>query len=109
MENIYSAYVRTVNGNPYFFVKKFQVFPEYKDLPPILDTYGMHTDFAKACKIAMISDKLIQQQLINELPANYAPVRAKKAQSAKAKIYNLRPRQINFPSIFKLDWLTKIS
>ncbi len=38
MENIYSAYVRTVNGDAFYFVKKYQVFPEYKDVPPILDS-----------------------------------------------------------------------
>ena len=107
MENFYSAYVRTVNGDKFYFVKKYQVFPEYKDLPPVLDTYAMHTDFEKACKIAMICDKAVQQQLINELQINYANV--KKLQPAKGKIYKLRTGQIQLPSMFKLSWLTRIS
>ena len=109
MENFYSAYVRTVNGNAFYFVKKYQVFPEYKDVPPILDGYAMHTNFGKACKIAMVSDKAIQQQLINELQLNNLLGGVNKTQPAKARIYKLIPRQINFPSMFKLGWLTKVS
>jgi hypothetical protein len=108
MENFYSAYVRTVNGDAFYFVKKYQLFPEYKDVPPILDSYAMHTDFAKACKIAMISDKVVQQQLINELQLDNAPASVQKRQPGKARIYKLRPRQINFPSMFKLSRLTKV-
>lgn len=109
MENFYSAYVRTVNGDAFYFVKKYQVFPEYKDLPPILDSYAMHTNFERACKIAMIFDKAVQQQLIDELCLNNVPEGVKKVQPFKARIYKLRPRQINFPSIFKMGWLTKVS
>lgn len=107
MENFFSAYVRTVNGKEIFFVKKYQAFPEYKELPPILDSYGMHKNFDKACKIAMIFDLEIKQQLIAELRANNANISL--AQPAKAWIYKLKPRQIHFPSIFKLGWLTKAS
>ena len=109
MENIYSAYVRTVNGDAYFFVKKYQLFPEYKDVPPILENYAMHTDFEKACKIAMICDKVVQQQLINELQLNNSLASVKEIQSSKGMIYKLRTRQINFPSLFKLNWLSKVS
>jgi hypothetical protein len=108
MENFYSAYVRTVNGNMFYFVKKYQVFPEYKDVPPILDTYAMHSDFEKACKIAMICDRAVQQRLINELGLNKAYTNAKEARPAKARIYKLKTGQINFPSILRLGWLTKI-
>ncbi|MEP7231101.1 MAG: hypothetical protein ABI691_12660 [Ginsengibacter sp.] len=108
MENFYSAYVRTVNGDTFYFVKKYQVFPEYKEVPPILDRYAMHTDFEKACKIAMISDKAARQQLINDLKiSTHSGIL--KTQPGKARIYKLRPRQISLPSIFKLGWLTKVS
>ncbi len=106
MENSYSAYVRTVNGDTFYFVKKYQVFTEYKDLPPFLDSYAMHTDFNKACKIASISGKAVQQ-LMDDLQINQAPSRIAK-QTGKATIYKLKPRQINLPAIFKLGWLTKI-
>ncbi|MDQ6764388.1 MAG: hypothetical protein M3015_17425 [Bacteroidota bacterium] len=109
MENIYSAYVRTVNGDAFYFVKKYQVFPEYKDIPPILDSYAMHTDFEKACKIAMICDKIVKEQLISELQLNNAITNVNQTRPAKARIYKINPRQIHLPSMFKLGWLTKIS
>ena len=43
------------------------MFPEYKDVQPILENYGMHTDFDKACQIAMVDDKTIKEQLLNDL------------------------------------------
>ncbi len=109
MENFYSAYVRAVNGKAFYFVKKYQVFPEYKTIPPILDSYAMHTDFEKACKIAMICDKAVKEQLINELQLSNAFTNVSQTQTVKARIYKLIPRQIHFPSMFRLGWLTKIS
>lgn len=109
MENFYSAYVRTVNGKEFYFVKKYQVFPEYKEIPPLLDCYGMHTNFDKACKIATIFDLEIKQQLMAELRANNVLADINLVQPAKAWIYKLKPRQIHFPSMFKLGWLTKVS
>ncbi|MEO8111765.1 MAG: hypothetical protein ABI594_17090 [Ginsengibacter sp.] len=109
MENFYSAYVRTVNGKEFFFVKKYQVFSEYKEIPPILESYAMHTNFNKACRIATIFDLEIKQQLIAELQANNALANINLAQPAKAWIYKLRPRQLHFPSMFKLGWLSKVS
>ncbi len=109
MENFYSAYVRTVNGKEFFFVKKYQVFPEYKELPAVLDSYAMHTNFDRACKIASIFDQAIKQQLIVELQASNAFASIHQTQKAKARIYKLLPRQIHFPSMFKLSWLTKVS
>ncbi|MEO8415255.1 MAG: hypothetical protein ABI472_16470 [Ginsengibacter sp.] len=109
MENIYSAYVRTVNGDAFYFVKKYQVFPEYKEVPPILEHYGMHTDFQKACEIAMISDSAIQQQLINELGLKTVLPAVIKMPTPKAMIYKLRPRHFTLPALLKLGWLGKIS
>ncbi len=109
MENFYSAYVRTVNSDTFYFVKKYQVFPEYKDVPPILENYAMHTDFKKACKIAMVWDKAVQEQLINELQYSNPLAGMQKIQPSKARVYKLIPRQINFPSLFKLSWLSRVS
>ncbi|MDQ6845795.1 MAG: hypothetical protein M3Z92_15870 [Bacteroidota bacterium] len=109
MENFYSAYVRTVNGDAFYFVKKYQLFPELKDVPPILDSYAMHTNFEKACKIAMIFDKAIQKQLMTELQENSSLSNLQKTERAKARIYKLIPRHLNFPSIFKSGWLGKVS
>ena len=42
-------------------------FPEYKDVPGILESYGMHTDFNRACEIAAIDDKEIRDNLFADL------------------------------------------
>jgi hypothetical protein len=109
MENFYTAYLKTVNGDTFYFVKKYQIFTEYPNVPPILDKYAMHTDFEKACKIAMIYDKVIQQQLADKLQYNNALTSVKETQRANGQIYKFRTRQINFPSLLKLNWLRKVS
>lgn len=70
MENFYTAYTKQINGTDFYFVKKYITFPEYRDVPDILETYGMHTDFNKACRIAMVTDPAIKHQLLNSLPAD---------------------------------------
>ena len=42
-------------------------FPEFKNVEPVLESYGMHTDFNKACSIAGISDKATREQLLEEV------------------------------------------
>ena len=59
MENIYTVYTKIINGLTFYFVKKYKTIPEYNDLPPILESYGMHSDFDKACSIAMTNSKPI--------------------------------------------------
>jgi hypothetical protein len=63
MENFYNAYSKTVNGQTYFFVKKYLSFPEFNNVPDVLAGYGMHTDFDKACKIAMVTDQKVKERL----------------------------------------------
>ena len=70
MENYYTAYTKVINGVTFYFVKKYKAFPEYKDVQPILENYGMHTNFDKACQIAMIDDKATKAQLLNDLEQN---------------------------------------
>ena len=70
MKNFYSAYTRVVQNTTFYFVKKFITFPEYKDVPNILETYGMHADFNRACQIAKINDDEIKKQLLNNLQSN---------------------------------------
>ena len=70
MENYYTAYTKIIDGVTFYFVKKYKSFPEYKDVEPILENYGMHPDFEKACQIAMIEDKVIKEQLLNNLEQN---------------------------------------
>lgn len=102
MENFYTAYTKTINGVAFYFVKQYQTFPEYKNVPPVLENYGMHTDFKKACKIAMISDKAIQQHLLDTLPNNTISAKLIRMNRSKAEIYNYRTWQINVPSLLKL-------
>ncbi len=66
MENLYTAYTKVMENKTYYFVKKYLVFPEFKDVAPMQESFGMHTDFNKACSIAGINDPIIREQLLNE-------------------------------------------
>lgn len=70
MENIYTVYTKVIDGVTFYFVKKFKTFPEYNDVPAILESYGMHSSFEKACAIAMVNDKGIREQLLSDLEQN---------------------------------------
>jgi hypothetical protein len=102
MKNFYTAYAKNVDGTLFYFVKSFQTFPEYENVPPILEAYGMHANFNLACKIAMIDDKEIQEQLLNELQTDIVSSNMLPLHSAPSKMYNIRRRNITFPSILKL-------
>ena len=102
MENFYTAYKKTIDGVTFYFVKKYQTFPEYKNVSSILENYGMHTDFKKACQIAMISSKTIQQQLLDKMENNSAQIKVIKLSRSKANTFSFRPWQVHFPSISKL-------
>jgi hypothetical protein len=67
MENVYTSYTKTVQNTTFYFVKKFVVFPEFKEIEPFLESYGMHTDFDKACEIASITEESIKQMLLDEI------------------------------------------
>lgn len=69
MENLYTAYTKVMDNKTYYFVKKYLVFPEFKDVEPMQESFGMHTDFNKACSIAGISDLIIRDRLFNEAMA----------------------------------------
>ena len=70
MENSYTGYTRVLDNKTYYFVKQFIVFPEYKDVAPVLEKYGMHTDFNKACSIAGINDPQVRSQILDEIERN---------------------------------------
>ncbi|MEP6595334.1 MAG: hypothetical protein ABJA71_05275 [Ginsengibacter sp.] len=101
MENFYTAYKKTIDGVTFYFVKKYQIFPEYENIPSILENYGMHTNFKKACKIAMISNKTTQQQLLDILGENDASTKVIQINRNKTNV-NYRQLQINVPSVLKL-------
>ena len=66
MENLYTAYTKVIDNKTHYFIKKFLTFPEYVDVAPVLESYGMHTDFNKACSIASVYDPKIREQLRRE-------------------------------------------
>jgi hypothetical protein len=81
MENIYTAYTKTVLGRTNYFVKKFLTFPEFNNVPDVLVGYGMHTDYDTACRIAMIHDVNIRLKLLNSMMVT----------SDKAKVIEMLP------------------
>jgi hypothetical protein len=70
MKNIYTAYSKVIMGVNHYFVKKFITFPDLKNVPDVLESYGMHDDFERACSIASINDKDIKLQLFQEIQEN---------------------------------------
>jgi hypothetical protein len=89
MKNIYTAYVREVNGKSFFFVKKYVIYNEYDHLPGILDSMGMHTDFYKACEIAKVNDEAAISKLLNELPPTPAAAKVIRMHGVKAITHSL--------------------
>ncbi len=77
METIYTAYTKTLDCKTHYFIKKFTAFPELKNVSPILDAYGMHTNFDKACTIAGITNVLIKDQLLQQVQENVHTPQAK--------------------------------
>ncbi len=75
MENIYTSYTKKIQSTTYYFVKKFVVFPEYKGVPPVLEGYGMHEDFDRACAIAAVNDGDIKKQLLQEMETGLRPAK----------------------------------
>jgi hypothetical protein len=67
MENVYTAYIKEVNNQQLYFVKKFTSFPELENVDPILDSLGMHRDFNRACEMAQIYNKDIIKDLYSQL------------------------------------------
>lgn len=102
MNTFYTAYAKAIDGIPFYFVKSYQKFPEYPTVPPVLRTYGMHTNFETACHIAEIYDKEIQQQLMNELETNIASSKVLPLYPSVAEIYSLRRRQTYLPALLRL-------
>ncbi|MEJ7821896.1 MAG: hypothetical protein WKF85_06215 [Chitinophagaceae bacterium] len=99
MTTFYTAYSKTVNGTTFYFVKNYQTFPEFQNVAPILETFGMHTSFKQACKIALIFDVEIQQKLQNDLGESTV---SSETTSYPAEIYKLQRKLSSLPSIFRL-------
>ena len=91
MENFYTSYTKTVQGKTYYFVKKFLTFPEFNNVPNVLVGYGMHTDFDKACSIALIQDTNIKLQLLNSMTGAVE----------KAKVIEMIPANFESKSVIR--------
>jgi hypothetical protein len=70
METFYTAYTKLLDFKVYYFIKKYSAFPDLKNVSPVLESYGMHTDFDKACSIAGINDAAVKAQLLKEAETN---------------------------------------
>jgi len=70
MENYYTAYTKVVQNTAFYFVKKYITFPEYKDVPAVLESYGMHADFVRACDIAGLHDEEIRRSLLEDIQSD---------------------------------------
>lgn len=75
METFYTAYTKLLDFKTYYFVKKFSAFPELKDVPPFMESYGMHTDFDRACSIAGLKDETIKAALLKQAAASRQPAK----------------------------------
>lgn len=69
MEIFYTAYTKFLDFKVYYFIKKYKAFPELKNVSPLLESYGMHTDFNRACSIAGIHDAAVKEKLLKEAEA----------------------------------------
>jgi len=102
MDTLYTAYARAINGTTFYFVKSYQTFPEYRNVPPLLRTYGMHTHFECACRIASIFDKETQHELLHTIENDAASASVLPVYPAVAEVYNLRRRYSGFPYLMRL-------
>lgn len=67
MEHIYISYCKKIDNSNFYFIKKFQVYPELFNIPPMLEGYGMHTNFDKACSLAGIYEQQIKNRLLQDV------------------------------------------
>ncbi len=76
MKYSYETYFKIIDNHKYYFVKRYLQFKEYGDsLCDVLEGYGMHTDFSKACMIAGIKDISLQQQLFAQMEEQLSEIK----------------------------------
>lgn len=100
MEHYYKSYTKTINGTTYYFVKKYTSFPEFENTPAILERYGMHVDFKKACLIAEVYDPLIIEQLYNQ--ASSSLINEQDLTVVESHRLNNAQEKLNFAQRFNL-------
>lgn len=87
MTSLYTAYATIINGKTFYIVKNYQTFPDYLDVAPVLEQYGMHINFYQACKIARIYDKEIQGKLFEKWEKQSLSAQASSLKFVLAEIY----------------------
>lgn len=102
METIYTAYSKVVNNVNFYFVKKYTIFPEYENSPQILDSFGMHTDFYRACDIANIYDECIINKLMSDLKLIPESARIVPISGIKSVTHNVIKNSHSLISRFRL-------
>jgi hypothetical protein len=60
MKDYYKAYIRAIDNVPHFFVKHLI---EYGGSEPLVEGFGMHTNFEKACSIAGLHDAVVMKEI----------------------------------------------
>jgi DNA topoisomerase IA len=76
MNYTYEAYFKMIENRKYYFVKRYMQFKEFGDnLCDVLEGYGMHADFNKACIIAGVKEQSLQQQLYAQMEAKLSEVK----------------------------------
>ena len=70
MEHYYKAYTKSINDINFYFVKKYTNYPEFQDTPAILEKFGMHKNFKKACNLADVYELSIIERLYEEANAS---------------------------------------
>jgi hypothetical protein len=60
MKTKHQIYTRTINGEEYYIVKNFLTFPDTQ-IPDVLQNLGMHKELLTACRIAKLSNTLIEE------------------------------------------------
>jgi len=103
MKSMYKAYTKEINRKTHYFVKKFNYFPELENVPPILESMGMHSDFLMACDFANVEDENTVQQLMEELKLT-------KVSGKVIPIQSLKKEHEKTHSIFRntQTWLQKL-
>lgn len=72
MENFYDSYTKVIDDKTHYFVKRYLRFTEFENVADVLEGYGMHTDFTKACNIAGIKDPLLIKKIFSDMENNTA-------------------------------------
>ena len=102
MENIYTAYIREVNGVDFYFVKKYNIFPEVTGSLKVLESFGMHSNFYRACDIAKIYDEATINKLLNGFHIRPEDTKIAPVKPVNALTHSLR--KTTQQVILKLRW-----